>query len=167
MRIDRGRRDDHLEVGSFGERLFENADEKVYIEGALVRFVHDDRVIGAEISVLLRFSEQNAVRHEFYSGRAGGAVLETYFVSDEAGSVLSDFFGYACGKGDRRDPARLGASDEAGSASSRLQAELGNLRALARSCLTGNYEDLVFADRADDLFPPFGDRQLGGVGRHK
>ena len=94
-----------------------------------MRFVHDDRVVRAEISVPLRFSEQDAVRHEFYAGRAGGPVLEAYFVSNQEWSVLADFFRYPCGKADRRDPARLRASDEAGSASIRLYAKLGNLRA--------------------------------------
>src|SRR5208283_2223541 len=108
------------------ERLFENADEKIYVEGTLVRFVHDDRVVRAEISVPLRFSEQNAVRHEFYAGRACGPILEAYFISNQEWSVLAEFFRYPCCKADRRDPARLGASDEAGLASIRLHAKLGN-----------------------------------------
>ena len=45
LRVDGGRGDDHLEVGSARQDAFEVAEQEVDVETALVRLVDDDRVV--------------------------------------------------------------------------------------------------------------------------
>ncbi|MCP9490634.1 MAG: hypothetical protein MSC31_12260 [Solirubrobacteraceae bacterium MAG38_C4-C5] len=67
------------------------------------------------------------------------------------------------------EPAGLGVGDGALDATSQLQAELGELRRLARAGLAGHHDDLVAADGVQQLLAARGDRQLGRIseGRHR
>ena len=47
--VERGRRDDHLEVGPRAQQLPQVAQQEVDVEAALVRLVDDDRVVGGEL----------------------------------------------------------------------------------------------------------------------
>ena len=62
--VDRGGRDDHLEVGSLGEDLREIPEQEVDVERSLVRLVDDDRVVAAQQPVAVDLVEQDAVGHE-------------------------------------------------------------------------------------------------------
>ena len=53
-----------------------------------------------------------------------------------------------------RDPPRLGVADQAVDATAELQAQLRELRALARPGLAGDDDDLVVADRRQQLVAP-------------
>ena len=53
-----------LEVGRRSQQPLEVPEQEVDVEAALVRLVDDDRVVGEQLAVALRFGEQDAVGHE-------------------------------------------------------------------------------------------------------
>jgi len=55
-------------------------------------------------------------------------------------------------------------ADEPGDATTDLEAQLRQLRALARSGLPGDDHDLVVTQHLEQLVPSLGDRERGGVG---
>ena len=57
------RGDDNFQIGAARQELFQVAQQEVDVQTAFVRFVNDNRVVGGEIAVGLRFGEQNAVGH--------------------------------------------------------------------------------------------------------
>src|SRR6185312_15969915 len=64
----------------------------------------------------------------------------------------------------RRQTPRLGAANHAGLAAPGSQAQLGQLRGLARAGLASDHHYLVLADQRDDVVAARADRQ-GGVQR--
>jgi hypothetical protein len=62
--VDRGRRDDDLEVRALRQQLLEIAQQEIDVEAALVRLVDDDRVVGAERAIGDGLGEQDAVGHQ-------------------------------------------------------------------------------------------------------
>ena len=73
--------------------------------------------------------------------------------------VVPELVGDALGDRARRDPPGLGVADQPVDAAAELEAQLRQLRALARSRLAGDDDDLVVADRREQLVAPGGDRQ--------
>src|SRR5699024_2460843 len=78
--------------------------------------------------------------------------------------VLVEFVGDAFGHGPGRDPSGLSVTDESVDAETELQADLRQLRSLARPRLTGDDDDLVVPDRLGDLILRGGDRQIVRAG---
>ncbi len=72
--VDRGRGDDHLQIGPARQDLAQVAEQEVDVQAALVRLVDDQRVVGAQQRVALRLGEQDAVGHQLDAGagRAAG-----------------------------------------------------------------------------------------------
>jgi hypothetical protein len=62
----------------------------------------------------------------------------------------------------RGDPPRLRVTDEAFLAASSRQADLGQLRRLARACLAADDDHLMLADRARDLLGTLRDAESAG-----
>ena len=83
LSVDRGRRDDDLEVGTFGKQLFEVAEQEVDVEAALVGFVDDDHRVGREQSVVLHLGQQHPVGHQLDGGALRHVVGEPHLVADE------------------------------------------------------------------------------------
>ncbi len=160
--VERGRGDDELEVGAPGQQRAQVAEQEVDVEAALVRLVDDDRVVGGEQRIGLRLGEQDAVGHQLdVAGRAqlvGEADLVAHCLAERAVQLLRD----AGGGGARRQPARLRVADEARGAATEREADLGQLRGLARARLTADDDDLVRGEHAGDLLAPPRHRQLGG-----
>ncbi|CAI8374796.1 MAG: Uncharacterised protein [Halieaceae bacterium] len=61
--VDSGRRHDHFEIRASWQQLLQITQQKINIEAALMGLVDDQRVVGAEISVMGQLSQQNAVGH--------------------------------------------------------------------------------------------------------
>ena len=57
VRVERGRRNDHLEFGSARENALEDAQKEIYVQRTLVGFVDDDGVVGAQERIVARLGE--------------------------------------------------------------------------------------------------------------
>jgi hypothetical protein len=162
--IDRRRGDDHLEVRATAEDLFEVAEEEIDVEAAFVRLVDDDDFVVAQQFVAGEFGQQDAIGHHLHPRGVGDLRGEAHLIADGVSEVLVEFVGDAFGHGPGRDPSGLSVTDESVDAETELQADLRQLRGLARPRLTGDDDDLVVPDRLGDLILRGGDRQIVRVG---
>ena len=105
-----------------------------------MRFIDNNRVVSAQVSIGLRFGQKNPIGHQFQIRIFGGAIFEPDFITDSPTQILPEFFGNPAGIRHGRNAARLGMSDNAVDAPSRCQAELGQLRGFAGAGFTG-YND--------------------------
>src|SRR6266513_2845906 len=163
--IDGRRGDDELEVRPLIfltlEELLEVAEQEVDVEAALVRLVDDERVVSAELAVPLRLGEQDAVGHDLDVGAWAHFVGEADLVADRASKLGLHLPGDARSGGARCDPARLGMPYESLDPSAQIEADLGQLRGLARASFNAHDDDLMRGDGPRDLLAPRADRQLG------
>src|SRR5690606_30950426 len=160
----RGRGDDDLEVRSLRQELGQVAEDEVDVEAAFVRLVDDDRVVAAQQRVALDLGEQDPVGHQLDQRGVRDLVGEPDLVADGAAHLDTELLGEAFGHGPRGDPARLRVADGPGDPAAELEADLRDLRRLARSGLPGDDHHLVIADRVRDVLPTRRDRQLLGLG---
>ncbi len=130
-----------------------------------MRLVDDQRVVGVQQPVALGFGEQDAVGHELDVGVGRQLVGEAHLEADGVAERGFQFLGDARGDGARGDAPRLRVADQAGDAALQLEADLGQLRGLARAGLAADDDDLVGGDGARDLLAPGDDRQVFGVSR--
>jgi hypothetical protein len=145
--VDRRRGDDHLEVGPVGEDRLQVAEQEVDVEAALVGLVDDDRVVAAQQPVVLDLGEQQPVGHEPDEGVIRGAVGEAHGVADRVAERHLELVGDPLGHRPCRDAPRLGVADDPAHAAPELEADLRQLRRLARPGLARHHHDLVVADR--------------------
>ena len=164
FRVERGRRDDHLEIGPLLAKLLQVPQQEVDVEAALVRFVDDDRVVGQELAIALRLGQQDAIGHQLDVGVWLRMVGEAHLVPDGLAHRLRQLLGDARRDRARGDPARLRVADQAALAAARGQADLGQLRRLARPGLAADDDHLVRADRLRDFIGPLRDRQVRRIG---
>ena len=157
--VDRGRGDDHLQVGPLRQDAREVAEQEVDVQAALVRLVDDDRVVAVQQPVVLGLGEQQAVRHEPDQRLLARAVAEAHGVADGLPERDAQLVGDALGHGARGQPPRLRVRDRAAHAAAQLQAQLGQLRRLARAGLPRHHDDLVIADRRQQVVAALGHRQ--------
>ena len=158
--VDGGRSDDQLEVGTLAQQLFEIAQQEVDVEAALVRFVHDDGVVGGQPPVAGDLRQQNAVGHELDARVLTHAIGEAHLEPHRGAQWGVEFFSHARGHRARSDTPRLRAADHAGRTPPGCQAQLGQLGGLARTGLTGNHHHRMVADERDDAIGFARDRQL-------
>ena len=156
--VDRRRRHDDGEVGSPWQQLAEITEDEVDVEAALVGLVDDQRVVAAQHRVALDLGEEDAVRHHADERVVADAVVEAHGVPDGGADRRAQLTGEALGDRAGGDTAGLGVPDQPGDAASGLDAQLGQLRALARTGLAGDDQHLVPADGSEQLVVPGGDR---------
>ncbi|CAB4695144.1 unannotated protein [freshwater metagenome] len=123
--VERGRRDDELEVPSLRQQVRQVAKQEVDVQAPLVGLVHDDRVVAAQQTVSLDLGEQDAVGHHLHQRVRAHPVGEADGVAHrgaEGGAELvSDSFGNgACGHA-----SRLGVANETLDTPAELEAQLG------------------------------------------
>ena len=157
--VDRRRGHDELQVTAPGEQAFQIAEQKIDIETALVRLVQDDRVVRIEPWIGLRFGEQDAVRHELDQRLRADLFAEAHLETHQRAELAAEFGGNAPCDVARGDSARLGAANQTGDAATRSQAELRQLRRLARAGFASEHDHLVLVDQFDDLVGARCDRQ--------
>ena len=169
LRVDRRRSDDHLEVGAPRQKPLQVPEEKVDVDRALVRFVDDDRVVGSEERIRLRFGQKNPVRHELDRSARRRMVREADLVAHDLSGLGLQLFGDALGDRTRRNAPRLRMTDAAGAAAARHEGDLRELRRLARSRFAADDDDLMRADRADDFVCALrhGESRREGKGRNR
>ena len=143
------------------QQLLEVAEQEVDVEAALVRLVDDHRVVARQPAVGLDLRQQDAVGHELDRGLLADVVVEAHLVADRAAERHLQLLRDAPRDRARRDPPRLRAADHAGRAAPGGQAQLRQLRGLARAGLAGDHDHLVRADQLDDAFGLRRDRQVG------
>ena len=143
-----------------------------------MRLVDDDRVVAAQVAVALHLGEQDAVGHHLQPGRVAAVVGEPHLVADEVAELDLHLLGDPLGDRAGGDPPGLGVADLAGSPTAQLEAHLRQLGRLARAGLTGDDDDLVVAQRREDVVAPLDDGQVlrvpqpgrvdrvDGLGRH-
>ena len=91
------------------------------------------------------------------------AVAEAHGVADRPAERHLQLVGDPLGHGAGGEPARLRVGDRAAHAAAELQAELRDLRRLARAGLPRHDHDLVVADRRQQVLAAAADRQLGRI----
>ena len=163
FRVDRRGRDDHLEVGALRQKALQVTEQKVDVDASLVRFVDDDRVVGAKKGIGLGFRKENPVRHEFDRRPRMSLVGKAHLVADDVAQVRLQFFGDALRNRTCRNAARLRVGDHARFAAAGHHGDLRELRRFARPRLTADDDDAVVAHGANELFAVFGD----GESRHQ
>lgn len=124
-----------------------------------MRLVDDQRVVAVEPGVALRFRQQDAVGHELHERARAHLLGEAHLPADEVAEVGAQLARDAPRHRARRDPARLRAADQAGDAAPRRQAQLRQLRRLARPRFARDDEHGVRAQRGHDLVRTRRDRQ--------
>src|SRR5690606_5376902 len=149
--------------GALGQDLLEAAEDEVDVEAALVGLVDDDRVVGAQEPVVLELGEEDAVGHELDEAGVGDLVGEADLPAHGLSQRGAELLGDALGDGAGGDPAGLGVADQTAHAAAELEADLGDLRGLARAGLAGDDDDLVVADGLGDVVAALRDGQLVGV----
>ncbi len=77
-----------------------------------MRFVDDQRVIGAEEPVAPRLRQQDAVGHELDHAVARQLLVEAVLVADNPAGGLAELFGHAVRHRQGCEASRLGAADE-------------------------------------------------------
>jgi hypothetical protein len=125
-----------------------------------VRLVHDDGVVGAQRAVGVRLGQQHAVGHDLHDGVALRRVLEADLVADETLGKRRQLLREAVREAARRDAPRLRAADEPFRAAADREADLGQLRGLARPGLAAHDRDRVPRDEIRDPVAMLRDRKL-------
>ncbi len=99
----------------------------------------------------------------FTSVRSPSVVVEAHLVADDVTELAAELLRDAVGHGARRDPARLRVADQAAHTPTELEADLGQLRRLARPGFARDHDDLVVSYRCPHVVDPRRDRQLRRV----
>ena len=157
--IERRRGDDDFQVAPLRQELFEVTEQEVDVEAALVRLVDQDRVILAQQRIGLGFREQDAVGHQLDVGGRRDLVGEADLEADMAAEFRFQFLADARCRGARGDAPRLGMADQAMQAAADVEADLGQLRGLARTGLAADDDDLMLEYGFADFRPALVDRQ--------
>ena len=163
FQVDGRRGDNHLEIRALGQNGLEVTQQKIDVQAALVGLIDDQRVVAVEVTVVLGFSQQNAVSHQLDQRALGGLIGKTHLITNQLAERRLQLFGNARGHAAGRQPARLGVADQAMRTAPQLQTDLGQLRGFTRAGFTGNHHYLMLGDRRLDLFALVGNRQCVGV----
>ena len=149
--INRGRRDNHLQITSLRNQTMQVPEQKVDIQGPLVRFIDNNRIVIVEKRPTLRFRQQNSVRHQLDMRLLGRGIGKTDFKADFTTDLNGKFFGDARGDRTSGDPAGLCVSDGSGHTPSQFEADFGKLRRLPRTGLATDHDDLMVPNRGSNL----------------
>ena len=125
-----------------------------------MRLVEDEGVVAQQVAVALDLGEQDPVGHQLDQRAVADLVGEPDGVADGVAQWGTHFVGDALRDGAGGQAPGLGVADRAADAAAQVQADLGQLRRLARSGLAGDDDDLVRPYRLGDLLPPLADRQV-------
>ena len=110
-------------------------------------FIEDDGVVFAEIRVLLRLGQQDAICHELDACFITGVVIEAHLVPYECTYLAAHFLCQAARYGYGSQAAWLSAAKHAGSISRYFSRYLGQLCGFAAAGLTYYDDDLVLPQR--------------------
>ena len=129
-----------------------------------MRLVDDHGVVAAQERVTADLGQQQTVRDQSDQRVLRAAIVEADRVADGAAKRDIELVGDPLCHGPRRNPSWLGVSDGPAHATPELETELGQLGRLTRAGLPGHDDDLVIADRGEQIVATCGYRQLRRVG---
>src|SRR5690606_20181417 len=135
----------------------------VDVEAAFVCLVDDQHLVLAQHAVARDLGQQDAVGHDLHERLVARGVGEPHLVSDGTAQFAADLGRDALGDRARGDTPRLRVPDLPPNAQSEVEADLRQLRRLARPGLAGDDHDLVVADRLGEVLGTSADRQLFGI----
>jgi hypothetical protein len=130
-----------------------------------VGFVDQYRVVLSQQRIGLGFGEQDAVGHQLDVGGRRDFVGEADLEADMAAEFRVQLLRDARRRGPRRNPARLGVADQTVEAAPDFEADLRQLRGLARAGLAADDDHLVALDCLADFLPPHIHRQGFVIGQ--
>ena len=164
VRVERGRRNDHLEFASAREYALEDAQKEIHVQRTLVGFVDDDGIVGAQERIVARLGEQDAVSHERDARFIRDLPSIAVPIADDAADRRGHFGGDARGHGDGGESAGLGAGDATAlGAIAQLQQHLRELGRLAGAGVAADDNDGAAAQGGENLLAMRADRQFGRV----
>src|SRR3546814_14617068 len=97
--------------------------------------------------IAAKLGEQDAVGHQLDHRALGDAAIEARLVADEIAEVRVELARDAIGDAARGEPARLRMADQPACATAEFDAQLRQLRGLARPGFATDADDLMPADR--------------------
>ena len=159
--VDGRRGDDQLEVRPPGQQLLQVAEQEIDVQAALVRLVDDDRLVGVQVRVGLRLGEQDAVGHQLDPAFRRALVVEANLDADASPDLRLQFLRQPCRHRAGGQPARLGMADQAARPDAEIEADLRQLRGLARTGFAADDDHLIFRDQLGDVGPALIHRQVG------
>ena len=145
--VDRRRGDEQFEVGPLGQQLLKVAEQEIDVQAALVRLVDDQSVVLAEPRIALRLGKQDAVGHQLDVGLRRRPVGEADLVADVAAEFAFQFLRDARSRRARGDAARLRVADQASRPAPQFEADLRQLRRLARAGFAADDHHLVLPNQ--------------------
>ena len=151
LRVDGCRGDDDFEVGAARGETVQVAEEEVDVEAALVRLIDDDDFVLREVRVGKGFGEQHAVGHQLDDGGVAGFFVKTHLVANGITERRIELLGEARGDAARGDAARLGVGDGAACAKAEGETKLRQLCCFPRTGFAADDDDLMLADKAEDV----------------
>ena len=157
--INGGGCDHHFQIRPPWQNLTQVAQQKINVEASFVGFVNDQCVISLKQRVILGFSQQNAIGHEFHRGILRQTVLKTHLVPHHIAQGRVQFIGNALGHAAGRNAPGLGMTNPFGTltwlcvqfAPTQCQSNFGKLGGFTRTGLTANDDDLVFCHSPSDF----------------
>ena len=157
--VQRGRSDDELEIGPSLQQALQITQQEIDVEAALVCLVQHQRVVRRQGAITLGLGQQDAVGHELDQRTLAHLLVEAHLETDQRADLGVQLLSHAPRHRARGQAPWLRATDHAGHAASCGQAQLGQLRGLARTGLAGQDQHLVRADGGDDVRGVARDRQ--------
>ncbi len=159
LRIDGRRCDDQLQIRPAREQLLQIAKQEIDVQAALVRLVDDDRVVLLQERISLRFSQQDAVSHQFDRGALAYRIIEANLEADMFSRLGTQLMRNALGSRGGGDAARLRVADQACLPPPQLKTNLWQLRRLAGTGFAANDDDLMATDGLGNVVAPRRHRQ--------
>ena len=123
--------------------------------------VDDDGVVLLEVSMALHGVQQNAVGHDLDASFGAHFVGEANLITDQPAQLYFEFFCNALGYSARGDAPRLSMGD---AVAAQLETHFRNLGGFTRAGGTGNDDDLMIANRIQNLISASANRQISRVG---
>jgi len=140
----------------------EVTENEIDVQGPLVGFVDDERVVLPKERIISCFCQEHPVRHELYPSRfAIRAVFEANLVTDLPAQLHFQLFRDATRHRGRGNSTGLGAADPFSLlSSSHFQDDFRKLGGLSRSGVTAHDHDGMTFQARPDIIPSSRDRQV-------
>ena len=158
--IQRSGADDQPQILPPVQQKFQVAQQKVDVEAAFMGFIQNQGMILAQVRIMLRFCQQNAVRHELQARVRPGFFLKAHLVAHQAAQFAIQFFRHTAGNGSRGQPSGLGAPYRAPHLPGKLHGHFGKLGGLAGPGFTHHHNDLMLPHRRQNVVPAAGNGEV-------
>ncbi|MNV06135.1 hypothetical protein D3C71_964970 [compost metagenome] len=132
-----------------------------------MRFIDDDGVVLHQQAILLDFSQQNPVGHQFDHRVVADVIAKTHFIADATTRLRLQLLGNTVRHGTRRQTTRLGMTNQAFDPAAQLHTDFWQLSGFTGASLPGDNHHLVIANGFEDFLFFLTDRQVLRVFNHR